>query len=99
MKISDMIGRALCQITSGRWIITIAATICLVKMAWTLCDLMICGKVILETATYVAICMSILNTIGMVTIFYFQKPRTDDGNGDTNGNGNLTKTTMTEPPK
>jgi hypothetical protein len=98
MKFSDMIGRVLAQISSGRWIITVAATACLMKLSWTLCDLMTSGKVTLETATYVAICMSILNTIGTITVFYFNKPRTDDGG---NGNGDvpvITDSTTTLPP-
>jgi len=92
MKISGIINRVIAQVTSGRWIITVAATVCLVKLAWTLCDLMISGKVTLETATYVAIIMSILNTIGTITVFYFNKPRSDESNGDI-----ITTTTTTLP--
>ena len=82
MKITDIIGRLCRQISSGRWIITIAATYCLIKLTQTLCTLMLEGKVVLETATYVAICMSVLNTVGMVTVFYFNKNRSYEENGD-----------------
>jgi len=104
MQTSDIVGRIMSQITSGRWIITVAATFCLIKLTLTLCTLMVIGKIILETSTFVAIVMSVLNTVGMVTVFYFNKPRLngdgngngngDNGNGD-NGNGDTTTTTTT----
>jgi len=94
MKTSVIIARIIAKVTSGRWLITMAAVVCLIKLSWTLCDLMMRGEVKLEAATYVAIVMGILNTIGMVTVFYFQKNRTDDGNGEMW----LTNTTTTLPP-
>jgi len=94
MNISEMFSRVLGQITSGRWIITIAAAYCLIILAKTLCALMLEGKMELDTATYVAIVMAILNTIGLVTVFYFNKPRANEDttingieNGGNNGNG------------
>lgn len=92
MKAIDIIGRVLAQITSGRWLITIAATYCLIVLTKTLCTLMIAGKITMEASTYVAIVMSVLNAIGMVTVFYFQKNR-DVQNGD---NGDTTTTTDTD---
>jgi hypothetical protein len=84
MKAIDIIGRVLAQITSGRWLITIAATYCLIVLTKTLCTLMEQGKLVLETATYVAVVMSVLNVISTISIFYFNKSRPD-----TNGNGDL----------
>lgn len=80
----DILQKVLAQITSGRWIVTVAATYCLIKLTQTLCDLMAQGKITLEAATYVAVIMAILNTVGLITTFYFQKNRPDpDHNGDT----------------
>jgi len=93
MKISDILGKFLAQITSGRWLITMAATYCLIKLTQTLCALMAQGLITLEAATYVAIVMSVLNTIGMVTVFYFQKSR--NGEEVSNGNGEEAVTTTT----
>jgi len=45
----------------------------------------------MEASTYVAIVMSVLNAIGMVTVFYFQKNR-DSQNGDNGDNGDTTTT-------
>lgn len=88
MKISDIIGRVLSQVTSGRWLITIAATYCLITLTRTLCNLMTQGSITLESSTYVAIVMSVLNSIGMVTVFYFQKNRnTEDINVNNGDNG------------
>ena len=84
MKNSDIFGRIMAQVTSGRWLITVASIYCLVVLTKTLCALMANGKVTLETATYVAIVMSILNTVGMVTVFYFQKNRPDPNVQDPN---------------
>lgn len=96
MKGLDILGKIMAQVTSGRWLITIAATYCLIKLTHTLCDLMSQGKINLEASTYVAIVMSVLNAIGMVTVFYFQKTRPGDGNGNGNGNGDIiTDTTAT----
>ena len=102
MKAIDIFGLVMRQITSGRWIVTVAATYCLIKLTSTLCVLMAMGKIILEASTYVAIVMSILNTIGTISIFYFNKNRpTDNGNGNgngDNGNGNGDTTTTTTTP-
>ena len=92
MKTSDIVSRVIAQMTSGRWIITVAATVCLVWLTKTLCVLMEQGKITLENSTYVAIVMSVLNMIGTISIFYFQKPRSDEINGD------LTTSTTTLPP-
>ena len=93
----DIWGKFISQVTSGRWLITIGAIYCLIALTKTLCALMIEGKVTLESSTYVAIVMSVLNSIGMVTVFYFQKPRiADDGNG--NGDTTTTDTTTTLLP-
>lgn len=75
MKISNMLGRVIIQITSGRWLITFASTLCLLWLTKTLCVLMEQGKIALENSTYVAIVMSVLNMIGTISIFYFQKHR------------------------
>jgi hypothetical protein len=93
MKTSDIIGRVIAQVTSGRWIITVAATACLLWLTKTLCCLMEQGKIQLEPSTYIAIVMSVLNMIGTISIFYFQKPRIDESNGDT-----ITTSTTTLPP-
>lgn len=77
-----MRDRVVGQITSGRWLLTVASAVALLKLTWTICRLMEEGKITLETATYVAICMSVLNTIGLVTVFYFNKSRENDGNGN-----------------
>lgn len=103
MSVIDIVSRFLSQVTSGRWLLTLGVIYCLTKLTDTLCTLMKEGKVTLETATYVAIVMSILNTVGMVAIFYFQKTRPGDGNGNGNGDGvtdiTTTDTTTTLPPK
>jgi hypothetical protein len=94
MKGLDILSRVMGQITSGRWLITIASAWCFILLTRTLCSLMEQGKITLEASTYVAIVMSILNTVGMVTVFYFQKQRPDiNGNGDSE-----TITTTTLPP-
>ncbi len=91
-------SRFLSQITSGRWLITLAAIYCLIRLTDTLCKLIESGKITLEAATYVAIIMAVLNTVGIIVTFYFNKIRpTDNGNGDSNGdsNGDTTTTTTT----
>jgi hypothetical protein len=92
MKGLDIVGRVLGQFTSGRWLVTLAAAYCFILLTRTLCWMMEQGKITLEASTYVAIVMSILNTVGMVTVFYFQKQRPD-----INGNGDSETTTL--PPK
>lgn len=84
MTSKDILQKLLAQITSGRWIVTVVAAACFVMLTHTLCSLMIAGKIVLEAATYITVVMAILNTISMVTVFYFQKNRPDpDNNGDT----------------
>ena len=96
---TDIVSKVMAQVFSGRWLITVAAIYCLSLLAKTLCILMEQGKITLEASTYVAIVMSILNTVSTIVIFYFQKNRSVDnsnGNGDTNGdNGSATTTTTT----
>lgn len=94
MKTSDIFARVIAQVTSGRWIITVTAAVCLMWLTQTLCSLMGQGKIELENSTYVAIVMSVLNMIGTISIFYFQKPRSDEINGDL-----VTTSTTTLPPK
>lgn len=91
--------RVMAQITSGRWIITVAATYCLIKLTNTLCCLMEQGEIVLEAATYVAIIMAVLNTVGMIVTFYFQKPRIAEDNDKENGEEGITTTTTTLMPK
>ena len=89
---TDIISKVMSQVTSGRWIITIVASYCLVKLTDTLCKLIESGKITLEAATYVAIIMAVLNTIGTIVMYYFNKTRpTDNGNADDG----LTTTTTT----
>jgi hypothetical protein len=94
MKASDILGRIIAQVSSGRWIITVTAAICLMWLTKTLCFLMEQGIIELEASTYIAIVMSVLNTISLVTVFYFQKPRADESNGDL-----ITTSTTTLSPK
>jgi hypothetical protein len=107
MKGLDILSRVLGQITSGRWLITVTAAFCLILLTKTLCTLMEQGKIVLESATYIAIVMSVLNVVSTISIFYFNKPR-PDGNGDTTTTTdtdisthttNVTDTTTTLPPK
>jgi len=95
MKFEDIFGIIVKQITSGRWLITMASAWCFIMLTRTLCNLMEQGKITLEASTYVAIVMSILNTIAAISMFYFQKNRDNNGNGD---NGDTTTTTTTLPP-
>jgi hypothetical protein len=90
---TDIISKIMAQITSGRWIITVVASYCLIKLTDTLCQLIADGKITLEAATYVAIIMAVLNTIGTIVMYYFNKNR-DTQNGE-NGNGDTTTTTTT----
>jgi Na+/phosphate symporter len=90
----DIFIRVIRQVTSGRWIITMAGAFCLIILTKTLCALMIAGKITLETSTSVAVIMSILNLVGTVSIFYFNKDRTTL---DDNGNDETTTTTTTLP--
>ena len=98
MKISNIFGRVITKITSGRWLVTMAATICLVMLTKTLCWLMVQGKITLEASTYVAVVMSVLNTIGAITMFYFQRDRNYNKLID-NSDLTLTTTTTTLLPK
>jgi hypothetical protein len=83
---TNLAGKVTKQVTSGRWILTIASTYCLILLTQTLCKLMETGKITLEAATYVAIIMAVLNTISSIVMFYFNKNRpTDDGNSNTTG--------------
>lgn len=96
MKFMDILNRVMAQVTSGRWLITVTAAFCLVLLTKTLCALMIEGKVLLESSTYVAIVMSILNVIGTISVFYFQKPRiAEDSNGETTTTVSDSSTTTT----
>ena len=91
---TDIVSKVAAQITSGRWIITIAATYCLIKLTETLCVLIKDGKITLESATYVAIIMAILNTVSSIVMFYFNKDRpttNGNGNGDTTDTTTVTK--------
>ena len=96
---TEITGRIMAQITSGRWIITIAAVYCLGLLTKTLCTLMTEGKITLEASTYVAIIMSILQTVGTIVIFYFQKNRPADSGDNGNSDNSDTTTTTTLPPK
>ena len=83
MKGLDILSRVLGQVTSGRWLITVTAAFCLILLTKTLCTLMEQGKIVLESATYIAIVMSVLNVVSTISIFYFNRPRPAEDNGGT----------------
>lgn len=108
---TDIFNKVFTQIFSGRWLITVGAIYCLVKLTATLCEQIKADKIIMEASTWVAIIMAILNTVASIVMFYFSKNRPQDalsGNVNVSGNGDvaidvppttITDTTTTLPPK
>jgi len=100
MVIMDILNRLLAKISSGRWIITVVSIYCLLTLTKTVCSLMESGQIVFESSTYIAIIMSVLNTVGLITAFYFNKSRpTDTVNCNAGCNSIYTTTTTTLPPK
>lgn len=84
MKKAD---RVVNQLTSGRWLLTIAAAICLLMFTATDCWAVYRGKTPpISPEAIVAI-------ITMVFMAYFKNPKEGDANGD-NGDATLTTTML-----